>query len=138
MVQKEEIRFFIIDDDSDDRDFFQIALDITALSYKLTIAESATQALKMLQESSEQPDYIFLDLNMPLVSGKEFLKILRSNPIFTQIPVIIFSTSSYNKDIEDTLALGANHFLCKTPDIDRLSEIIISIVAAHDLPYILI
>jgi CheY-like chemotaxis protein len=137
MKKDANIKYFIIDDDADDREFFQIALDAAGIPYTLTEAESAVTALEMLPELRELPDYIFLDLNMPLVSGKEFLKILKESSEFSHVPVIIFSTSSYQKDIEETKSLGANHFMSKTPDIDRLSEIIIDIVIKKDMPFVI-
>jgi len=106
MEKDRNIKYFIVDDDADDREFFQIALDIAGFPYNLTAVESAVKALEILPELKDLPDYIFLDLNMPLVSGKEFLKILRESSAFSHVPVIIFSTSSYNKDIEETKVLG--------------------------------
>lgn len=132
-----KIKVFMIDDDPDDREFFQIALDMTGIPYTLNTAESAVEALDMLPGLMELPDYIFLDLNMPLVSGKEFLQIFQEFSDLNKVPVIIFSTSSYHKDIEDTKALGASHFLSKTSDIDRLSEVVVTIIKGNELPFIL-
>lgn len=133
----ERKKIFIIDDDPDDLEFFQIALDMTGIPYTLTSAKSAVEALNTLPESSERPDYIFLDLNMPMISGIEFLQIFQESPNLNKIPVIIFSTSSYHKDLEDTKALGASHFLSKTSDIDRLSEVFITILKGKELPFVL-
>ncbi|RWX00571.1 response regulator [Flavobacterium cerinum] len=132
-----KIKIFMIDDDPDDREFFQIALDMTGIRYTLKTAESAVEALNIFPEFLELPDYIFLDLNMPLISGIQFLQIFRESADLNKVPIIIFSTSSYHKDIEDTKALGASHFLSKTSDIDRLSEVVVSILKGNDLPFIL-
>lgn len=132
-----KIKVFMIDDDPDDREFFQIALDMTGIPYTLNTAESAVEALDMLPGLMELPDYIFLDLNMPLLSGIEFLQIFQEFSDLNKVPVIIFSTSSYHKDIEDTKALGASHFLSKTSDIDRLSEVVVTIIKGNELPFIL-
>lgn len=132
-----KIKVFMIDDDPDDREFFQIALDMTGIPYTLNTAESAVEALDMLPGLMELPDYIFLDLNMPLLSGIEFLQIFQEFSDLNKVPIIIFSTSSYHKDIEDTKALGASHFLSKTSDIDRLSEVVVTIIKGNELPFIL-
>lgn len=133
-----KIKVLMIDDDPDDREFFQIALDMTGIPYILNTAESAVEALNLFPDFLELPDYIFLDLNMPLISGKEFLQIFHESADLNKVPVIIFSTSSYHKDIEDTKVLGASHFLSKTSDIDRLSELIATIIKGNELPFILI
>jgi CheY-like chemotaxis protein len=132
-----KIKVLMIDDDPDDREFFQIALDMTGIPYILNTVESAVEALNLFPELLELPDYIFLDLNMPLISGKEFLQIFYESAYLNKVPVIIFSTSSYHKDIEDTKALGASHFLSKTSDIDRLSELVVTIIKGNELPFIL-
>ncbi|CAN5234628.1 hypothetical protein BH23BAC2_BH23BAC2_27750 [soil metagenome] len=59
------------------------------------------------------PDLILMDLNMPVMNGFECLKEIRSNPVFLDIPVIIFSTSNYEKDIAHAEELGALGYLHK-------------------------
>ena len=68
------------------------------------------------------PDYIFLDLNMALMDGKECLKKIREQNHLKSIPVIIFSTSSSQKDKEETQKLGANAFITKPPLVSTLAE----------------
>jgi CheY-like chemotaxis protein len=130
------IHCLIIDDDEDDRDFFDIALGDCGHPYEFTSASSGTHALQLLPHMVS-PDYIFLDLNMPLISGKECLEQLRQMETLKHIPVIIYSTSSYYKDIEETKALGATYFLTKTADIDRLSQTLSQLFNKYELPFVL-
>jgi len=134
------IRCIIIDDDPDDRELFEMALENSKIPFYLTSFDSGLKALELLINTSADaiPDYIFLDLNMPLLSGKECLQEIRKLPEFKKTPVIMYSTSSYHIDIEETREFGANHFLTKTPDIDRLSVILEELFSTNDLPYILI
>jgi CheY-like chemotaxis protein len=118
----------LIDDDADDREFFEIALTATQLSIEFLTAENGSEAIRLLHEKDESPDIIFLDLNMPLMSGKECLSYIRSVEKHSSIPVVIFSTSSYDRDIEECEGLGATHFLTKTHDIDHLSILISKIL----------
>lgn len=107
-----EIKILLIDDDEDDRDFFQFALEDIDKDIEYASAESGYEALEMLPQSA-LPDYIFLDLNMPAMSGRECLIELKKNPSFSHIPVIIFSTSSDPHDKEETKQLGAIDFITK-------------------------
>jgi len=131
------INCLLIDDDEDDRDFFAIVLDGCGQPYNLIAASSGANGLGLLKSADSVPDYIFLDLNMPLLSGKECLERIRKMVHLQQVPVIIYSTSSYFKDIEDTRQLGATFFLTKSADIDTLSRILCDIFNGEQLPFVL-
>jgi CheY-like chemotaxis protein len=74
---------------------------------------------------------IFLDLNMPMMNGKEFLQELKKTESFGQIPVIIYTTSSRPEDREQSLQLGASDFLVKPNNYRSLCEQLKSILAAR-------
>ena len=63
---------------------------------KCTIYSQAAKALNELNSKQVQPDVIFLDLNMPLMNGEEFLKAIKKTEDLKDIPVIIFTVSSDN------------------------------------------
>jgi len=131
------IRCIIIDDDPDDRELFEIALENSGHPFNLLPLSSGSKALEIFTdiEAGDIPDYIFLDLNMPLLSGKECLQEIRKVSVLHITPVIIYSTSSYHLDIAETKEYGATHFLTKTPDIDRLSVILGKLFSKTALPY---
>ena len=85
--------------------------------------------MHMLHEG-DLPDLIFLDLNMPEKNGKECLQEIRSNRNFDSIRVVIYSTSSSRKDIDDTRTLGANLYLVKPNSFGSLKAALKNIVAA--------
>ena len=87
-----------------------------------TTASNGREALDKLIRNEFQPDLIFLDLNMPLMSGKQFLEELKNYEELMKIPVVILSTSSDSKSIMETKALGAKHFITK-PDKFTVLEI---------------
>lgn len=121
MKLKKALTFLLIDDDDDDRELFQIALEEVENEVHFIGAASGIEALKILQSNTEAPDYIFLDLNMPHMSGRECLIELKKNPHLTSIPVIIFSTSNDPRDIEETRALGAIGFITKPEKTSKLT-----------------
>jgi CheY-like chemotaxis protein len=61
----------LVDDDEDDKEIFSLALTEANPSIKCVVASDGHEALSLLRDGSFIPDYIFLDLNMPLMSGKE-------------------------------------------------------------------
>lgn len=120
----------IVDDDSDDREFFCEALNDIDSSAKCLVAINGDEALKILRSEIEHlPDSIFLDLNMPRMDGRTCLAELKKDAKLRNIPVIIFSTSSHQKDIEETHELGAVYFLTKPSDFKKLQSEIVFVMA---------
>lgn len=124
MTLERYISFLLIDDDEDDRELFQISLDDVEQKTDLTCAENGSEALEMLKNGTVIPDYIFLDLNMPQMSGRECLRALKEDIDLSHIPVIIFSTSSDPRDIQETKELGAIAFITKPPRTSELTQIL--------------
>jgi CheY-like chemotaxis protein len=125
--------FLIIDDDQDDRLFFQNAVKEIDRAHECIVAQHGEDALALLQTAASLPHFIFLDLNMHLMHGKEVLVELKKNDKLKYIPVIIYSTSTYQKDIDTTKALGAAYYLVKPHNIQSLPEEILRAVEAVKL-----
>lgn len=105
---------YLIDDDVDDLEFFCEAvtrIDGSIICFKRADSGEALRAFQ--QHDVPLPDLIFLDLNMPLVDGRTFLTELKKISAYANVPVIIYSTSSHSRDIEDTKQLGAAGFMTK-------------------------
>lgn len=133
-----DLSCFIVDDDEDDREILMIALKEVCDNPDCTIAVNGKDALSKLQVDEHfVPDYIFLDLNMPVLNGKECLKEIKKTPRLDTIPVIIYTTSSYYKDVEELEKLGSSHFLVKPSAIDDLIRILSSIFQKQPLPFLL-
>lgn len=115
----------IVDDDTDDCEFFCEAVAECDSNAECLVAHNGEEALKTLNNSVTQlPELIFLDLNMPRMDGKTCLAELKKSDTLKNIPVIIYSTSSSQNDKEETQKLGASHFLTKPSDYKKLcSEI---------------
>lgn len=122
MSNKKKTTCLVVDDDDDDKEIFSLALNEADPDIQCVMASDGLEALALLSQNDFLPDYIFLDLNMPLMSGKECLAEIRKRPDLLHIPIIIFSTSSSQRDILDTQALGASSFITKPPLIATLAE----------------
>ena len=113
---------FIIDDDADDKEmFFEVVAEINK-SIRCISASNGDEALQMLQNDNLHPDFIFVDLNMPRMSGKQLLGQLKNMERFIAVPVIIYSTSKLDSDKEETRQLGAEYFLTKPSSIQQLKK----------------
>lgn len=108
---KNAISFLLIDDDTDDKDFFELALKDLREKVEFHYASSAAEALQRIKSGDLLPDYIFLDLNMTPMTGLECLLEIKKISKVVDTPVIIYSTS-INADMKyKTLEAGAfDHF----------------------------
>jgi len=79
--------------------------------YRVAVASDGVEALKLLKTTT--PDLIILDLMMPLMSGQEFLISLRERKKYDDIPVIILSAKTLEKDVLEGLSIGADDFIKK-------------------------
>jgi CheY-like chemotaxis protein len=87
----------MVDDDKHDQEYFAEMLNEADSSALLSIAPDGKQALELLHSSTTLPDLIFLDLNMPIMDGFEFLTHLKSGDQYKglkKIPVIVFTTTN--------------------------------------------
>ena len=105
----------LIDDDEDDREVFSSIVTEAYPQISLSVAANGRQALSDLRNAPHPPDLIFLDLNMPLMNGRQFMEAIRSDQKLQRIPVVILTTSSDSKTITEMKALGARDFITK-PD----------------------
>lgn len=76
---------------------------------------------------ARRPHLIFLDLNLPRVSGRDFLTRLKTLPQFRCIPVIIVTTSNNPVEIQDCYSNHAAGYLCKPQSLDGFSEMMAAI-----------
>lgn len=111
---------FLVDDDTDDQDFFKSALQAIDNSAFLLSAFNGEHALEMINGGNVDPDIVFLDLNMPRMNGAELLVELRRMESFDPIPIILYSTSSERSAIIECLQLGANDYLVKPNKFETL------------------
>src|SRR5688572_29039372 len=109
-------KILLIDDDEDDREFMLEVIGENFPHIVCTIAVNGQDALDQLKDY--RPDLIVLDLNMPLMDGRQFLRAVNKKPELANIPVIVVSTSSDNYTREETKSLGAKAFFTKP---DKLS-----------------
>lgn len=88
-------------------------ISLLKLQHTLLEAKNGEEALKVLEDKANIPDIILLDLNMPKISGIEFLKILKADDDLKHIPTIILTTSSNQKDLLECYKTGMSGYVLK-------------------------
>ena len=118
------LKVLVVDDDFINRKLIQALLKRHPdLIGEVIEAENGSEALSILKETSGI-NLILLDILMPVLDGREFLKIFRSEPSNESIPVIVLSTDDTQKSA--VIGLGAEHFMIKPINeeelIDRIKQ----------------
>jgi two-component system, response regulator len=105
---------FIADDDSDDVYFVESAIKDLGENITLKHFVNGRDLLDQLKNTgSDLPGLILLDLNMPILDGKETLKRIRKDTRLNSIPVVILTTSSLENEKENCIDFGANNYFTK-------------------------
>ncbi len=118
----------ITDDDNEDREIFIEAVSEQLLGARAGECENCISLLEKLEAETVLPDIIFLDLNMPGMNGKECLAKIRGSDKFRHIPIIIYSTSSALKHIDETYNLGASLYVTKPNEYGALKQMLTTVV----------
>jgi CheY-like chemotaxis protein len=119
----------IVDDDRDDVDLFREVVEEIDDTIECFSAVDGEQMLRILRNSKlPLPDMIFLDLNMPKISGKQCLVEIRKNKRWKDIPVFIYTTSKREEDKRETKKMGAFDFITKPSNYTDIYRILSQIL----------
>ncbi len=130
-VQRELVVLFA-DDDLDDRALLQDAFEETQLNVRLYFVADGEELINYLHregkyrdaKTAPKPDIILLDLNMPRRDGWWALQHIKKDTGFSQIPLIIFTTSSEEEDVIRGYQLGASSFITKPASFEKLKRVV--------------
>ena len=125
-------RFLLIDDDTDDRELFSEALASVNPAIICDLAADAEEAFTKLDEKENTPDMIFLDINMPVMTGWQFLSNLKNTAAYKDIPVIMYSTSNNQRYKDIARDLGALCFITKPSAFKKLKSTLDIIITYMD------
>jgi CheY-like chemotaxis protein len=114
-------KFALADDDLDDAELFAEALASVNPGIHCEHASNGKVLLdKISSQTSDLPDIIFLDINMPEMNGWDSLMELKKHSSLKNIPVVMYSTSSTFRDKQAAKELGANFFYTKPDNLKQL------------------
>jgi CheY-like chemotaxis protein len=118
----------LVEDNLDDYDAVARSCKAAHLENPLDWCKSGREALDYLRregayaESADQsrPAIVLLDLNMPGIDGKKVLSVVKQDPGLKGIPVVVLTTSTDGRDVQDCYDLGASTYIQKPVDFDQL------------------
>jgi len=122
---------FLAAADQQDRMLFQEVInDLPSLVY-LTMASDGDEAASILNRIELLPDVIFLDMNMPIKNGFEYLKEMKHNKKLQSLPVIILSTSTHPSVVNEAYEQGAHLYIRKPNDFLNFKKIVQYVLAIN-------
>ncbi|WP_460639979.1 response regulator [Larkinella harenae] len=116
---------YVVDDDEDDQFLLQQAFGQHSPGCELKMLSNGQQLLDALEDSTQLPALVLLDLNMPFMGGFEALAQIRDIPAYDSLPVVILTTSSQPDDRQRAHQLGANGFVTKPFLLQEYSQLMI-------------
>ena len=123
----------LIDDDARDRELAVAALERAHPHLRIRTAAGGEQAIQLLQGQAGAdlgcPDLVILDYKMPRISGADVLRAIRSDPQACRSPIVVFSGSDSERDIEECYALGANAYVRKPASHQQLAKTLSTIAS---------
>ncbi len=126
------MKIALADDDEDDRFFFTEAFDELKVKSKVSTFKDGIELMHYLEQAeNELPDLLFLDLNMPKKSGISCLQDIKANSRLKDLVIAIYSTSSSEEDVEHTFVLGANIYIKKPNDFEKLKKVLSEVVTTN-------
>ncbi|MFS4418248.1 response regulator [Maribacter sp. 2307ULW6-5] len=119
------MHIYLADDDADDRQFFVDALQELPLRSAVHHFDDGIHLMAQLMiKENPLPNVVYLDINMPLMCGRECLKKIRGTERVQDLPVIIYSTSFVPREVEAFKTLGANGYLQKPNSYNQLKTLL--------------
>ncbi|MFY9643109.1 MAG: response regulator [Rhodomicrobium sp.] len=127
MMQQSKQPFLIVDDSPEDTEAMLRAFKKSGLANPIYRCADGDEALDFLRQSGRygtpgaapRPGVILLDLNMPGTDGREVLAEIKQDENLKQIPVVVLTTSSDERDIEKCYQAGANSYVVKPVNLDN-------------------
>ena len=119
----------VVEDDPNDQFFIQRELQKLAFPVQLRFVNDGEQTIAYLSALGKsdyrfpKPDVMFVDLNMPRLSGFELLEWLQKNGLCERILTVVVSSSPLQEDIDRAYDLGANAYLIKPASLQDYARV---------------
>jgi CheY-like chemotaxis protein len=119
----------LLEDEPADANLVRIALQENKICCRLNHVLDGVEGWEFLRrqgnfQDAPRPDLILLDLNMPRMNGREFLKAVKADDQFRSIPVVVLTTSDVHRDVEASYQLGASGYITKPVDFLQFASAI--------------
>lgn len=129
---RQQLSILVVDDNPADRELMRRGLRDRGVAVDLV--SNGEEALSLLGVGDtggpdrEPPDLILLDLNMPIVDGKQFLREYRGTATGGRVPIVVFTSSDNVADIVESYDAGATSYVVKPVDLEPFRATLESVV----------
>jgi two-component system response regulator len=130
---EKQVCVLLVEDDPGDQKLIKTALTDRVCGINLMIASSGETAMDYLKMSEEdsvrhpKPSLILLDLNMPGMGGKAFLRKIKADEDLCSIPVVVVTTSDSETDVRECYALHAAGYIQKSAVPEEFRDVLMKL-----------
>lgn len=126
------MNILLVEDNVGDVELMKLAFKQGSLSSELSVVHDGVEAIEYLSQhdrfkEAPKPDLILLDLNMPRMSGRQFLEVVKQSRRFRAIPILILSTSHSQQDVRECYTRHANGYIIKPYDSHQFMRFVCQI-----------
>jgi CheY-like chemotaxis protein len=123
------VEILLVEDNPGDVRLTREALKEWNICHNLRVAGDGVEAMATLRREGEHgeerlPDIIFLDLNLPMMDGREVLAQIKADPTLKRIPVVVLTTSEAEQDVLKAYDLHANCYVNKPMDMEQFVSVV--------------
>ncbi len=123
------MELLLVEDDPGDVVMTREALEDSKLLIKLHVVSNGEEAVAYLRNEAPfgdaaRPDLVLLDLNLPRLSGREVLEIVKADPGLLRIPIVILTTSESEEDVLRSYELHANAYVTKPVGFESFVSVV--------------
>jgi len=131
----EQLKILLVEDNFEHLNLTRYILRDSKVLGDVHVVRDGQEALDYLYQKNKfadvanapRPSVVLLDLNLPRVDGKEVLRIIKSDKVLRDIPVIVVSSSDREEDVSYASEMGAAAYVSKSDGFEKLSEALASI-----------
>lgn len=128
----QEAHILLVEDNEGDILLTLDAFEESKLLTKISVVKNGSEALDFLfqkgkYKEASKPDMILLDINMPIYNGHDVLKKIKADSTLKKIPVIMLTTSSSQKDIDEAYEYHANSYIVKPLEMEDFIAAVLKI-----------
>ena len=129
-MRSDEVEILLVEDNPSDLEVALRALKEQNICNKVQVARDGEEALDFIfcrgdhasRSIEDLPRVVLLDLKLPLIDGLEVLRQIRADARTRRVPVVVLTSSTEERDIVESYALGVNSYIAKPVDFDQFSS----------------
>ena len=126
---RRHVLILLVEDSPSDVRLIEETFKEAELQADLRVVENGEEAIRYLRQSGDftgaaRPELVLLDLSLPSIDGRQVLAEVRSDPALNGIPLVVFTSSKVDNDVEFAFNFHADGYIRKPLTLDGLQSVI--------------